>query len=171
MRLGSSTTLAVGRAVSLINLHVVHGADLRQDDLHDVLRAYSSARDGLDVAAFTQLAHDLRDALADSHLAVRVERIDRLLERLRPMPRLGVDEVEGVYFRYSVAGTAVERIGAALVMAVATVIVEGDAQRFGWCAASPCGRLFFDRSRNRSQRFCSRSCATRVHVRAHRARQ
>lgn len=171
MSLGSSTALAVDRAVALVNLHVAHGMEILQDDLYALVRSYGFDRAELDVPAFAQLAHDLRDALADSDPVVRLQRINGLLELLQPMPRLAVHDDEGVYFRYGVSGTVAERIGAALVMAIATVVVEEGGERFGWCAAPACGRLFFDRSRNRSQRFCSRSCATRVHVRAHRARQ
>lgn len=171
MSLGSSTALAVDRAVALVNLHVAHGMEILQDDLYALVRSYGFDRADLDVATFAGLALDLRNALADIDRMVRIERINDLLERLQPMPRLAVHDDEGLSFRYGVTGTITDRVGAALVMAVANTVVEEGEERFGWCAAPGCGRLFFDRSRNRSQRFCSRSCATRVHVRAHRARQ
>lgn len=175
MPLGSSTSLAVDRAVDLVNLYVESGGDISQHDLQPLLATYVSDGAQLDTAAVNRLGGDLHEALHDPAPAERIRRINELLERLQPIPRLRLHddrhEEPGAYFAYGVTGADADRIAAVLVMSVANAVVEEGAERFGWCAAPKCDRLFFDRSRNRSQRFCSRSCATRVHVRAHRARQ
>ena len=175
MPLGSSTALAVDRAVDLVNLHVESGGQISQDDLPPLLGSYAADDAPLDAAAFNRLGADLHEALHDPSPAERIRRINHLLERLQPIPRLRLHDEghgdPGAYFEYGVIGSEVDRIAAVMVMAIANAVVEEGEDRFGWCAAPQCARLFFDRSRNRSQRFCSRVCATRVHVRAHRARQ
>ena len=175
MSLGSSTSLAVDRAVGLVNLHVESDGAISQHDLQQLLTAYTPDGGQLDTAAFDQLGAELHDALHALAPDERVRRINGLLECLQPIPRLrlhdDLHDEPGAYFEYGVAGTDADRIAAVLVMSIANAVVEEGAERFGWCAAPQCERLFFDRSRNRSQRFCSRMCATRVHVRAHRARQ
>ncbi|MEU6075982.1 CGNR zinc finger domain-containing protein [Micromonospora sp. NPDC047074] len=48
---------------------------------------------------------------------------------------------------------------------------ERGINRLGVCAEPRCRTAFLDDSSNRVRRFCSARCATRTHVRAHRARQ
>jgi len=171
MRPETFTTWAVGRAVDLVNLYAERGDSVTQHDLHTLLHEYDFPEDDLDVRAFGRLARDLRGTFRDPGHEVRVQRLNHLLDRAQPLPRLAEHDEHGPHFHYIVAGSAIDHISSALLMAVATVVVDRGVERFGWCAAPGCDRLFYDRSRNRSQRFCSRSCATRVNVRAHRARQ
>lgn len=66
------------------------------------------------------------------------------------------------------AGTA-ERLRTNCLVALATVLADpSGALRLGVCDS--CGRAFVDFSRSARQRFCTRRCATRTHVRTHRSR-
>lgn len=68
------------------------------------------------------------------------------------------------------SGIAV-RAAADIAIALADVIIDDEASRFGTCSADDCTALFVDLSRNRSKRFCDLgNCANRTHVAAYRAR-
>lgn len=61
---------------------------------------------------------------------------------------------------------------AALVGIVYTAIADGTWQRLKACRRDVCGWLFFDRSRNRSARWCQMAvCGNRTKTRAYRARR
>jgi predicted RNA-binding Zn ribbon-like protein len=55
--------------------------------------------------------------------------------------------------------------------ALARMISEGLADRFGRCEARNCGKLFFDSSKNGTRRFCSTTCQSRTKTAAFRLRQ
>ncbi|WP_415973081.1 CGNR zinc finger domain-containing protein [Rhodococcus sp. 077-4] len=60
-----------------------------------------------------------------------------------------------------------DRLRVNCLVALATVLADsGGALRLGVCDS--CGRAFVDFSRSARQRFCTRRCATRSHVRKHR---
>ncbi|MGC9538934.1 CGNR zinc finger domain-containing protein [Streptomyces sp. UG1] len=50
-------------------------------------------------------------------------------------------------------------------------VTETDPCRLGRCSAPGCRTVFVDVSRNGRRAYCSRLCATRVHVSAHRDRK
>lgn len=171
MSLSACTRWTVGKAVALVNLLVEEGEALARERLYETLEGYGLDETQLDREGFVALAGRLRDVFAAEDRGSRVEHLNVLLEHFQPSPRVVEHGGEDPHFHYVTGdGPAVDRVGASLAMALASAIVAQGAERFGWCAAPSCDRLFFDRSRNRSQRFCSRSCATRVHVADHRAR-
>ena len=58
------------------------------------------------------------------------------------------------------------------LMALAYELCENGTIRLGRCAATGCGDLFYDGTRNRSRRFCADpKCASRTHTADHRARK
>jgi len=58
-----------------------------------------------------------------------------------------------------------------LLAIVAGSMAEGSWDRLKACSAADCGWAFYDRTRNRSGRWCSMAvCGNRAKVRAHRAR-
>lgn len=124
MPLGSSTVLAVDRAVGLVNLHVECGGGIRQQELQQLLATYTADGTQLDTAAFGRLGTDLHETLHDPAPAERIQRINALLDRLQPIPRLrlhdDLHDETGAYFAYGVTGTDADRIAAVLVMAIAT---------------------------------------------------
>jgi predicted RNA-binding Zn ribbon-like protein len=64
-----------------------------------------------------------------------------------------------------------DRLGPKVAGALLEAIREQGWKRFGICDALPCRRVFIDRSRNRSRRYCSQLCADRVAAAAYRRRQ
>ncbi len=171
MTLGAFTIWAVDHATALVNLYRDRGEAVTRHDLQELVRNYGFSEDEVDVADFAWLADDLREVFVHPSRATRVERLNALLDRYQPTPRIVQHDSQEPHFHYVTTGPPVDHVGSSFVMAIANAVVDQGAERFGWCAAPHCQKLFFDRSRNRSQRFCSRSCATRVHVRAYRARQ
>lgn len=47
-------------------------------------------------------------------------------------------------------------------------LVEHGRERLKSCASTPCEEIFVDHSKNGRQRFCSKQCSTRFHVKKHR---
>lgn len=162
---------AVSRAVEVVNLYIDREEKVTQSDLHTHLHGYGFPEEALDVAAFEALANDLRDTFRDPERSVRLAGINRLLDRAQPRPRLVEHDETGPHFHYDATGSPQDHITSGMLMAIALVVVDRGVERFGWCAEPACDHLFYDHSRNLSQRFCSRTCSTRVHVRAHRARK
>ncbi|WP_232661175.1 CGNR zinc finger domain-containing protein [Pseudonocardia sp. TRM90224] len=66
--------------------------------------------------------------------------------------------------------SAVEVLVSEALFGLALVVTEVGATRLGRCSAPGCGRAYLDTSHNRSRRYCSGRCATRVNVAAHRKR-
>jgi predicted RNA-binding Zn ribbon-like protein len=59
-----------------------------------------------------------------------------------------------------------------IVATVFTAIADGTFDRLKACPADDCGWAFYDRSKNRSAKWCSMAaCGSREKMRAHRARQ
>ncbi|WP_432537874.1 CGNR zinc finger domain-containing protein [Kineococcus arenarius] len=53
---------------------------------------------------------------------------------------------------------------------LAALVDDDEWDAIKQCAAERCDDFFYDHSRNRSRRFCSRTCANRVNARLHRDR-
>jgi predicted RNA-binding Zn ribbon-like protein len=81
------------------------------------------------------------------------------------------DHEGGWHLHYSPDGTPVgRRVAADVVMGLAALIAEQGFERLGVCTADNCDNVFVDTSRNKSRRYCSEICSSRVNVAAHRAR-
>lgn len=61
-----------------------------------------------------------------------------------------------------------DRIGAICAFTLGRVLVEYGRERLKICVSSPCEEIYVDQSKNGLQRFCSKRCATRFHVKKHR---
>ena len=74
------------------------------------------------------------------------------------------------HLHYDDASSGVaERLRTNCLVALATVLADpSGALRLGVCDS--CGHAFVDFSRSARQRFCTRRCATRMHVQTHRRR-
>lgn len=170
MEYGTFTAQTVDEAVQLSNLF--GRGDATEAELRDVLRLYG-LRDGpLDMEGFAQLATGIRGVFEAQDAATRVRRLNALLAWHEPAPYIAEHDGQEPHFHFvSDDGPDVHRVGASLAMALAHVLVDFGAQRLGHCPAPGCRNVFVDHTRNGSQRFCSKTCATRVHVAAHRARR
>ncbi len=130
--------------------------EVSQDDVFDIvelrtkLRAVFAARTEDDAAVL------LNALLAESATA----------PYLAPHPQVGwhlhVAKPDASWAEWLAALTAT---------GLAELIGAGGFDRIRMCAASDCLRVFIDESRNHSQRYCTRTCATRTRVTAYRARQ
>ncbi|MFD0479075.1 CGNR zinc finger domain-containing protein [Nonomuraea thailandensis] len=73
---------------------------------------------------------------------------------------------------FAADATLAEHVAADCGVALAHLLVEGEAERLRTCSAPDCDRVFVDESRNRSRVYCdSRTCGNRMHVAAYRARR
>ncbi|HXR11085.1 MAG TPA: CGNR zinc finger domain-containing protein [Gaiellaceae bacterium] len=131
-------------------------------------------------AADLLAAHELREALRAHALANNGPR-----SRARPDPaatavleRFAADG--GLVVRFDARGGAtleppepgVRGAFAALVGIVYTAVADGTWPRLKACSRDVCGWLFYDRSRNRSARWCQMAvCGNRTKTRAYRARR
>lgn len=164
------TDQTVSEAVDLTNLFA-GDEPVTGDDLGRLLHLYVLVDDPVDVAGFADLAARLRGVFEADSPAERVQRLNALLTAHEPRPFIAEHDGQAPHFHYvSDDGPDVHRVGVSLAMALAHVVVDDGAQRLGTCRAADCRNVFVDRTRNRSQQFCSKTCATRVHVAAHRAR-
>lgn len=168
MEYGTFTAQTVDEAVALANLFACE--DVSEDGLRAVLHLYDLHEEPLDVAAFAGLAASVRGVFLAEDVA-RVQHLNDLLADFEPSPFITEHDGQAPHFHFVADdGPDVRRVGASLTMALAHVVVDHGAGRLGGCAAPGCERVFADRTRNRNQRFCSKTCATRVHVARHRAR-
>ena len=117
-------------------------------------------------AADLQAALELREALRSLALANNGVKTDVVLEaELVAVVGAGTATLE------SPAG-GVEGALAALVGIVYTATADGTWPRLKACRRDVCGWLFYDRSRNRSARWCQMAvCGNRTKTRAYRARR
>lgn len=162
------TAQTVAEAVGLTNLFAT--PEVAEADLAELLHLYAPSRP-VDVTAFGSLAHRLRAVFAADDADARVARLNDLIETYEPRPIIAEHDGQAPHFHFAPDdGDDVRRVGASLVMALAHVVVDEGADRLGRCGAPGCDRVFVDHSRGGNRRFCSKTCATRVHVAAHRAR-
>ncbi|TDC05998.1 zf-CGNR multi-domain protein [Nonomuraea longispora] len=107
----------------------------------------------------------------DQPSAVRL--LNALLSETRITPRLTEHDGHPLHVHYFAADAKLaEHVAADCGVALAHLLVEGEAERLRTCAAPDCDRVFVDESRNRSRVYCdSRTCGNRMHVAAYRARR
>nr|WP_269327799.1 CGNR zinc finger domain-containing protein [Kineosporia mesophila] len=112
------------------------------------------------------------DASAVGDGAAAVVALNQLLAKhpIRPMIS-GHDESSWHLHVYDESGSAGETVCAEALFGLALLVAEHGATRIGRCAATDCDNAFIDTSANRSRRFCSTRCSTRMNVAALRRRQ
>ncbi|MBW3665050.1 MAG: CGNR zinc finger domain-containing protein [Actinobacteria bacterium] len=170
MDYGAYTARTVAEAVDLANLFH-RDASVTQEELRSILHRFSLPRAVLDVAAYGVLARRLREVFLAEAEPDRIAALNELIAEYQPEPRIVDHDGQGFHFHFvPECDEDVRCVGASMTMALAHVAVDFGARRFGACAAPDCGNVFVDGTRNRRQRFCSKTCATRVHVAEHRAR-
>ncbi len=169
MDYGTFTAQTVGEAVDLVNLFA--DGDVTEADVREVLHLYDLHDAPLDLDAFEQLAADVRTVFTADGTNRRTDRLNRLLAAFEPAPFLAEHDGQEPHFHFAPDdGPDARRVGASLAMALAHVVVDHGGNRLGTCDAPGCDHVYVDQTRNGNQRFCSRTCATRVHVAQHRAR-
>jgi predicted RNA-binding Zn ribbon-like protein len=120
-------------------------------------------------------AHEVRAALRELAFANNGEPVDA--EALATLERAAAEGGLVVRFddgraRLAPASGGVRGALAELVGIVYTSMADGTWPRLKACAREICGWLFYDRSRNRSARWCQMAvCGNRTKTRAYRARR
>lgn len=118
-----------------------------------------------------RLLPDLRRALVAVATAADPEAVNRLLDRYPP--RLRVSAHDGLpHLHHADNGEAgLAWLGRCCAAGLAHIACGVPDVTIGRCQAAGCERFFVDRSRNRSRRFCSNTCASRTTVAAYRRRR
>lgn len=170
MNYGHYTTQTVTETVALANALANRPDDPPTDaELRELLHRFELGDDQLDLMGLTHLAQRLRAVFTSEAMDDRVAVLNDMIALYQPSPHIVDHDDQGHHMHYVPAGAAhLRAIGASMTMALALVLCDFGASRLGSCAA--CGDVFVDTTRNGRQRFCSRSCANRVHVASHRAR-
>ncbi|MBA2309385.1 MAG: CGNR zinc finger domain-containing protein [Pseudonocardiales bacterium] len=155
--------------------------------------ALSNLDDGCDAAALEELLSEhrvararlttsqlaeLRDwsarlwaAFAAPSVTEKVAVANKLLAEAAASPYVSTHDGQPPHLHYADEhADVVTRVRAVTAAGLATVLTEAGPQRLGRCAAPGCRTVYVDVSRNGRRAYCSRLCATRVHVSAHRAR-
>ncbi|WP_432093358.1 CGNR zinc finger domain-containing protein [Streptomyces sp. bgisy100] len=114
----------------------------------------------------------LWEAFAAPSAGERVAAVNRLLADAAARPYVSTHDGQPPHLHYADEhADVVTRVRAATAAGLALVLTETDPCRLGRCGAPGCRTVFVDVSRNGRRGYCSRQCATRVHVSAHRDRK
>lgn len=98
--------------------------------------------------------------------------VNTMLREAGALPQLVAHDGWG-YHLHATAPDAplADRMLVEAAMAFLDVVRQGELDRLQTCEADKCQNVLVDLSRNRARRFCSTTCANRVHVAAYRARR
>lgn len=101
-----------------------------------------------------------------------VTEVNAILRHSHAMPQL-VRHDEWDYHLHATPPEAslADRIVVEAAMAFVDVVRQGELDRLRVCDADDCDDVVVDLSKNRSRRYCSATCSSRVNVAAFRARQ
>jgi predicted RNA-binding Zn ribbon-like protein len=169
MDYGHYTTRTVEEAVRLSNALANSTPPADESTLRELLARFELGDGPLDVEGLTHLANRLRRVFTSADLDERVAVLNDLIALYQPHPRIVDHDGQGHHFHYhGPAAGHLRSIGASMVMALGMVLCDYGEGRLGVCPE--CGDVFVDTTRNGSQRFCTRTCANRVHAAQHRAR-
>jgi predicted RNA-binding Zn ribbon-like protein len=169
------TVASLAAAVDLVNTAVAHETLTTVADLEVwyAEHGYTGRHDGdeAELAALRALRPVLRELLtADRDRAADL--VNAMLAEADALPQLvrhdGLDWHVHAVPRDAPLG---RRVVVETAMAMVDVIRTDELSRLSLCADDRCGGLVLDLSRNRSRRFCSRTCANRNAVAAYRARR
>jgi predicted RNA-binding Zn ribbon-like protein len=125
------------------------------EDLHRALRLR---------AALRRLAAANHEGVADPAAA---QEVDAVAGQSRLVVRFGEEGTAHL----EAEGKGVDGALARLLAALYTATIDGTWSRLKVCRNDACGWAFYDRSKNRSGRFCGTGCGNAVNARAYRRRQ
>jgi predicted RNA-binding Zn ribbon-like protein len=154
---------------------LVNGQFASVDDIGHFLgpRPWLQARvRGDDVPAMRRLQREIASIVdtvvgGDSDEAVRL--LNRALGRHPITARLAAHDDSGWHLHVGDSHPRVpEVLAAEALFGLAVLTSQLSIDRVGRCVAPSCGQAFVDTSANRSRRYCSTRCATRVNVATHR---
>jgi predicted RNA-binding Zn ribbon-like protein len=133
--------------------------------------AIEAEPDDGDVHAVRLVRGKLRRAFTAQDEANAADELNELLRQEGATPQLERDHIGWQFVYRPARPTIASSLAAAAAVPLLEAIRGGEWDRLGACEAAPCSRVFVDRSRNRSRRFCSSMCADRVAQAAYRRRR
>ena len=171
----ADTECALLSAVALVNSDVEPDTLTSLDDLDRFFVEYdytgSRTHDQAELDAVRALRAPLRTLLtSDRDDAVTI--VNGMLAEAGALPQLvRHDELDWHLHAVHADRPLATRIAVETAMAMIDVIRSDEMPRLDVCADQDCEGLVLDLSRNRSRRFCSRTCSNRAAVAAYRARR
>ena len=124
-----------------------------------------------DVAALREVAVELRHVLAADTLERTATRLNTLLAREARPPRLADHGGSHPWHLHADSDDEApwdEWFAASTGLFLASLVSQRQRLPGGVCAARDCERVFVDTAHGSGRRYCSRRCATRTRVAAHR---
>jgi len=124
-----------------------------------------------DILNLHALRAGIRGVFEAGNDATALHRLNDILNAAGVVPNVQqhADGTRELFFAAADAPLA-HRVACDAGIGLAMMMVD-HADRLKVCAGDPCRNVFVDRSRNRSRRYCSNSCASRSTVAAYRSRQ
>lgn len=161
------------RTVALVNALVADSPEARE--VASVLRDFGEAEPlGLtadDVAGMREAAGLLREVFAAEHTRTAAEALDRLLRERTGRVRLtshGGTTPWHPHLDHDDEAPWEEWFLASSCMALTVLLWDSQRPPGGVCASPSCRNVFLARGSGPDRRYCSRRCATRERVAAHR---
>jgi len=158
-------------------------AALLNADLSEVggLASYLDARPRLqeratdrDCMLLRKLQRELRPVFAAGEagdVSAVASGLNALLAQHPITPQIS-DHDDRLHLHVGTGSTSVaEQLVGESLLGLATLVCDLGADRLGVCSSETCTNAFVDASPNRSRRYCSERCASRVNVAAYRARR
>lgn len=172
------------RAVDLVNTNTATPGEPDVDRLVEVadlarlvphwpeLADTATRRDLTRLRSLRDELHEVFQAAVDGDDAAVVARLNALLAEHPIQPEISGHDQSSWHLHAAGPGASMAGVVAAeALMGLTMTVIDLGADLLGICCAPNCERVYLDTSRNRSRRYCSDRCSTRIAVAAHRARQ
>lgn len=170
---GQSVRAVAIRTTDLLNVLAEPSVDTAA--VEEVLRNHGEREVNLtqgDLDRLIRAAERVRDALAATSTDTAADRVNLLLADTAHPPRL-TSHAGTTHWHVHVDSHDDapwgEWFASSAGMALALLLTDRQRPPGGVCAARGCSRAFIDMGSGSPRRFCSRRCATRARVAAHRA--
>ncbi|QFG22661.1 CGNR zinc finger domain-containing protein [Actinomadura sp. WMMB 499] len=165
---------AYGGTGSLVAVDLLNAPDRGHATLSRVLAAHQISRPDLTPEQANNLASWLelvRPVFGEADTGRQVDTLNDLLRTVATGVQIGVHDGSEPHLHYvNQAIDTAERVKATIAGGLAVAVCGVGGRRLGRCDRTPCAIVYIDTSRNGRRRYCSRTCATRVNVAAHRRR-
>ncbi|MDQ1604739.1 MAG: hypothetical protein QOE01_2584 [Actinomycetota bacterium] len=123
-----------------------------------------------DLGTVSRLREQLRAVWQADDLAIAADRLNSLLTRHRPVPRLRLGP-DGADVEFGDRSAPVRAMIDDVLGALLQELAAHGTARLGTCVGDPCRCVFLDRSRNRARRYCCEICTNRAAAAAFRRRE
>ena len=174
--------LTIEALVDLVNALGDAAAEAGPDDVdvrtllheHGFSRAIAASKAAIDrVEERVGSMVDTLLALPIADAEPTVDWINAQLSGIHITPSLTAHDGADLHIHWTpMSATFDDQAIADFLMALSNEVCDHGTTRFGSCAATDCGHLFYDVTRNGSRKFCSDPrCASRTHTADHRRRQ